>query len=335
MHASKTRARAFTLVELLAVIAIISLLIGLLIPAISKAREAAKNASSKNLLSVLEKGCEQFHAELGRYPKSNGGNPFEDSSYSGTPSVELSGAQWLILELAGANLNGYVMKDKSHYYDVDGDGRITEYDWEQVYSATPDDPNANYNRFGPFVALDGKTAQSPEYFKANTSVTGQLPDILDSQKAAAGTSPTRNNGKLPFAVDAFGFPVLYYVANEHAKLPFTEWSGDTRETIGVYDQADNWQFTGSEQKGKAGFDWGGGSQHKFYELGWSNDSPTARPTAGTFAAAVYDAAIFDQGKTGTGEGATGKVWPRRPSTFLLVAPGKDAIWGTADDIANY
>jgi prepilin-type N-terminal cleavage/methylation domain-containing protein len=42
------RCRAFTLVELLVVIAIIAVLIGLLLPAVQAAREAARRSSCQN-----------------------------------------------------------------------------------------------------------------------------------------------------------------------------------------------------------------------------------------------------------------------------------------------
>ena len=69
--------RGFTLVELLTVIAIIALLIGLLVPAVSAARNHAKKVATKSLHSALGKGCEMFHTDFDRYPISDGMNPFE------------------------------------------------------------------------------------------------------------------------------------------------------------------------------------------------------------------------------------------------------------------
>ena len=59
---------AFTLVELLVVIAIVGLLIGLLLPAVQAAREAARRTSCFSNLRQMGIGLHNYHAALGCFP---------------------------------------------------------------------------------------------------------------------------------------------------------------------------------------------------------------------------------------------------------------------------
>ena len=191
----------FTLMELLITLAIISLLVGLLLPALSVVRKAAREAKQQAQITTLELAISAFKDVYGDYPPSAGPGPLPDN---------YCGSQKLAEALLGWDLRGFHPKSAwraDGCYPPPPAGNFVYLNTDQNLS----------ERKGPYLELATTNAfrlgDSPAGagLFANTNPLAPEPYVIcDVFGVKKITLPT---GKIVSA----GTPILYYKANTLSK----------------------------------------------------------------------------------------------------------------------
>ncbi|HUU85552.1 MAG TPA: prepilin-type N-terminal cleavage/methylation domain-containing protein [Phycisphaerae bacterium] len=334
---TSSRRSGFTLVELLTVIAIIALLIGILLPSLQGARDQAKALKAKATLKAIGDGLEMFRNDNENYKefrKTQGYPPSavaEDATESG--AQDIFGAQWLVRYLMGKDLKGYVPRRVVPRTLQDPGAVDEQLDWYDP-DAFNDRP---LDRVGPYMTTDSATVVAAK------DVPGKL---------EGGIGVDDSTYAQDVMVDTWGYPILYYLADPvlanapGASIAAYETPEDDTPQEGIFVHADNGLFTGlcmgtAGQPGQCkygGWDSGGG-EHQIRYFGTNNPAPkdeTIGDEPKTFPYYILNTNIFEEtGGFETNPDPPPTVTPYRKDAFLLISPGKDRKYGTADDVTNF
>lgn len=348
--------RGLTLIEIMVVVAIITLLISVLVPAVNAVRVQARKTASASTLGTLETGIAAFQADGlvgGGLPpsasdqKQNGelnyvaAYPYDPGNLQVPPigfGPEVSGGALLVWALAGADLLGTpgfrTFRDQSRFWAQDtdnGDGG--------AYDIDNDTREPVQRRAGPFIDVSSTPVSKPRYdmdVDGSNGHSSGFPHFeieleTEAARALSRDIPWRAH---PFFLDGFGAPILYWKADP-AGFAIADYSpNDTSEYArGVYHFLDNGALV-DEVQGKGGRqeplllspnDRSDQPPHDlFWDTGWGEDY-------------LKDVDEDHVGFPGfiRNQSVRAKVAPHKADSYILISPGPDLIYGSADDITNF
>jgi prepilin-type N-terminal cleavage/methylation domain-containing protein len=321
---------AFTLIELLTVVAIITLLISILVPAVNAARKQAARAAARAQISGLSQGIEMFRTDFNYYPSSIpqtelGVDDADNRANSGTGTTyPVQGAHRLAVAMVGLDQLGCPTKTGGTTA-----GNI---------NVNPDSIKGWYYTHGAANTADGTfIAGSDVYYPKDTEnwgnpvyrTTRRSPYIDPKGFNIVKDKTIGNNGNAGAIVltdrydkranediqDDANYSnhsvILYYAANERGKYLYRDNPGVDDDNISnLYYFQDNRNILVSDA-----------AQFK----GTST-------TPGYSVQAFYDFIEDKNAAIGTGNVTH---MPINKDSFILISRGYDGVYGTDDDVTNY
>jgi len=322
----KSQLKGFTLVELLTVIGIISLLVGILVPALHIARLRAREASDRATLNSISMALETFRNDHGFYPPSHVRNEVIQGIFTIPTTLDIAwqpglnppdqGAHRLFEALMGLDTLGF---QENYCYKTNAG------DVPALPPGTPIAFNLNTKvwegtkRWGPYIGMDN--VEMGRMYEANDG--GENFDVPD----ASGIPSSNNNWVF---LDTIGLnnpkAILYYRARPSRKQHWDSgWNfngkqlnPDDYDNLAIYNYKDNMWITqdtifSSTIPLYPSFD----EPVEFYNYTWD-------PMTGLDPANNNQPNIFHP-----------SARPYNKDSFILINAGRDNQYGTKDDICNF
>ncbi|HHN77182.1 MAG TPA: prepilin-type N-terminal cleavage/methylation domain-containing protein [Phycisphaerales bacterium] len=206
MHTTHRARRAFTLIELLTVIFIITVLIAILVPTLGGVRTSARKATTQSLLVGLNNAAAQFELDNRRKPGYfSAADIGSESNFRNGTGPGLTYLENALLDLSGVGAISSTQPDDNS-------------DTWVVVNPVPDDTSRRI-----WVKADLLGADEGNYFLPDRGSlvhldASQQPGTITSQQPADNQLPRG----LPDLVDAFGTPILAWIEDTSTSTTITQ-----------------------------------------------------------------------------------------------------------------
>jgi len=293
----------FTIVELLTVMSIITILISLLVPALTKVRKYSREVKQRAQFHSIDVALELFNSEFEGYPPSSNIDPS-----TGIP-LHYVGAMKLAEAMVGQDKLGFHPDSM-----FNAAGRVGNPPRGLYLTSTPPPPNPQQNldeRKDLYLQLENANAYTMHnlYGPGNTGNFDAEALVLCDVYKNVRLKPTI--GQMEPSGRA-GMPILYYRANTSG-IDHTFLAGGNPNNI--YHYLDNQELVDLPMPETSEI-------HPMASMGtWGSPPQPADPSI------FYD-------KT-QNETITSTPRPYRAKSYILISAGYDGKYGTSDDILNF
>jgi prepilin-type N-terminal cleavage/methylation domain-containing protein len=295
----KRKKYGFTILEILTVMVVITILVGVLIPALTMVHKIAKETQQKAQLSEINLALEAFKGDYGDYPPSD---------FLNSADVDYCGAQMLSEALVGWDLMGFHPDSEWNGDGEDNGG--TEIYPQPLDQDDPCDIKNLKERRGPYLEL--ATTKVFKVGRDMVSMDGLFEDtlVLNRDTYVICDVYSFKKVRLPDgSIVKAGTPILYYRANTSSKrMDETNWDDN------IYNAYDNYVLV---------------------KVAMDEKNLTAEEESLTIADMSMNFRNFRDFVTDRKATTPTMIWPYRPDSYILITAGADGLYGTDDDICNF